>query len=208
MTPHGSTIVREVISSTSSGADVMSALPGLVGQLLDEEAWREFSVPGIAKPVRHSTFTEFVCADPPRGLGNRSSQLVALCGTDEDLASRVRRLLYAEIPVAMQHGDGPGRGHTEKRDGTATSFSANTAEKVVARLKRDDPGLAERVVRGDVTPNAAAREKGWRKPRIVLSTPERVAASLRKWMPADSLMRLARLLLDEAAEPPPEPSDD
>jgi hypothetical protein len=79
---------------------------------------------------------------------------------------------------------------------------------VVARLKRDDPALAERVVCGEVTPNAAAREKGWRKPRIVLSTPERVAASLRKWMPADSLMRLARLLLDEAAEPPPEPSDD
>ena len=35
--------------------------------------------------------------------------------------------------------------------------------------------MAERVVRGEVTPNAAALEKGWRKPRIVVTSPESVA---------------------------------
>jgi len=55
---------------------------------------------------------------------------------------------------------------------------SETVERTIRRLKRDDPDLAKQVIAGEVTANAAAREKGWRKPRIVLSTPERVATSL------------------------------
>jgi hypothetical protein len=189
---HGSTIIREVISSTSSGADVMSALPGLVHQMLDEEAWREFAIPG-GKVVQHGSFGAFVKADPPNGLGGRRHQLVALCGTDTDLANRVRLLLMQEITAALpaDHA-GPGRGKT-LRD---TKGFEDTADRVVARLRRDDPELAEKVVRGEVTPNAAAREKGWRKPRIILSTPERVADSIRKHMPPEARRRLAQLLID------------
>ena len=185
------TVVREVISSTASGDQVMSALPGLVRRLIDEQAWREFPAPGLSDVVRHERFSEFISDSPPRGLGGRDSQLLALCGKDQQLADEVRRLLYEEIPAAAPviHA-GPGRGKTLR----ATKGFEDTADRVVARLKRDDPDLAAKVVRGEVTPNAAAREKGWRKPRIILSTPERVAASLRKWMPREALARLAELL--------------
>lgn len=213
MTAHGSTIVREVISSTSSGADVMSALPGLVRQLLDDEAWREFTIPG-GQVIRHKSFGAFAQAEPPKGLGGRKNQLIALCGTDEEMAARVRSLLLEEVPKAGRHGNGPGRGHHEKRVYDTNSFPSPTArpdsaEHVIARLKRDDPELAEKVVRGEVTPNAAAHEKGWRKPRIVLSTPERIATSLRKWMPRESLKRLAELLAqDETHTGQPEAATD
>lgn len=33
-------------------------------------------------------------------------------------------------------------------------------------MKRDDPDMAERVLDGELNPNAAARSKGWTKPRI------------------------------------------
>lgn len=66
----------------------------------------------------------------------------------------------------------------------------DTADKVTARLKRDDPKLAQRVVNGEITPNAAARAKGWRKPRIVLSAPASVAKALRKHMEPDDLAEL------------------
>jgi hypothetical protein len=190
---HGSTIVREVISSTSSGADVMSALPGLVRQLLDEEAWREFTIPG-GQTVQHSTFGGFVQAAPPKGLGGRRSQLAALCGTDDELAVRVRALLLSEIPGEVPNGGDRRSDQFQIRD---TKLKTDTSERVVARLKRDDPALAGKVTRGEVTPNAAAREKGWRKPRIVLSTPERIAGSLRKHMPRESLLRLVELLTKE-----------
>lgn len=70
----------------------------------------------------------------------------------------------------------------------------DTCERVVARLKRDDPALADRVVRGDITPNAAARAKGWRKPRIVVSTPESVARALLTHMPPGDIAVLITLL--------------
>lgn len=85
-------VVREVISATNSGAQVMSGLPGMVRRLLDEDAWREFPAPG-GKLVRHATFTEFLEASPPYGLGGKRSQLHALCGADPDVIDRIGRML-------------------------------------------------------------------------------------------------------------------
>lgn len=187
------TVVREVISSTTSGADLMSALPGLVRRLRDEDAWREFVGPD-GKVVRHETFAEFVSGAPPKGLGGRSSQLIALCGTDEELAQWVRSQLLASVPEALPVGT---PGHGTKESGTHNTSATRDNAAIVARLKRDDPELAEQVVRGETTANAAARAKGWRKPRIVVSSPERTAQSLRKHMNPDALARLARLLTED-----------
>jgi hypothetical protein len=57
--------------------------------------------------------------------------------------------------------------------------------------------MAHRVVSGEISAYAAAREKGWRKPRIVVSSPERVADSLRKHMSTDDLARLVALLIQD-----------
>ena len=67
---------------------------------------------------------------------------------------------------------------------------------MVARLKRDDPDLAERVVSGEMSAYAAARSKGWKPPRIQVTTPERIAAHLRKHMTHPQLAELSRLLAD------------
>jgi hypothetical protein len=105
----------------------------------------------------------------------------------------VRALLLEEIPVAPAavHA-GPGRGL--KTDCATTGLKPDRAETVVSRLKRDDPGMAEQVIRGDLTPNAAALAKGWRKPRIVVSSPAAVAAALRKYMTEQQLAELRELL--------------
>ena len=163
-------------------------------------------------------FREFV-NDRTAGLGYDPDQLpkvLALQHPHEsvpDVAYRmatmreqVRTLLLAEIPAVLPLG------RPTKENMSATHVvrqDSHTSSAITARLKRDDPDLAEKVVRGEVTPNAAAREKGWRKPRIVLSTPERVAASLRKWMPRESLKRLAELLTqDEPHTEQPEAATD
>jgi len=107
-----------------------------------------------------------------------------------DLAQRLYRGDIKESRTA-------GRPPINERGTFISVGRPDSAEKVVARLKRDDPELAERVVSGEVTPNAAAREKGWRKPRIILSSPERIAASLRRYMPREAILRLAELLTKE-----------
>jgi hypothetical protein len=110
----------------------------------------------------------------------------------------VARLIADDVPAAREH-----RGQTvaesNNRDGVTNSVTtrSNHAEYVVSRLKRDDPALAERVVNGEITANAAAREKGWRKPRVVLTSPESIATALRKHLGPDDIARLIKLLLDE-----------
>lgn len=183
------TVVREVISSTAAGADVMSALPGLIERLLDEEAWRDFDAPSPIGHVTHTSFREFVQAKPAAGLGSRLGQLKALCGDRDDLAERVQRLFDEGTAPAAS------RGRPEKERGTFNSVGqSDTRDKVIARLKRDAPDLADRVVRGELTANAAARQAGIRKPRIVLTSPQSIARSLRQHLDGNAIAELIELL--------------
>ena len=189
-------LVREVISSTESGASVMSALPDLVRQLVEEEAWREFTAPSPVGVVRHDTFGEFIRDHPPRGLDSRVDQMLALCGSDDDLIAKVRGLIYAEIPAASANGGD--RRSKEYQNKGLILIPGPTAERTVARLKRDDPVLAEKVINGEVSPYRAQQEKGWRPPRIYVSSPDRVARSLLKYMSADDIAKLIAALVGAA----------
>jgi hypothetical protein len=65
--------------------------------------------------------------------------------------------------------DKPGRPRNDERNaGNHQHYSRaehNTVRHIEDRLRREDPDLAERVERGELTAHAAAVEKGWRKPR-------------------------------------------
>ena len=68
------------------------------------------------------------------------------------------------------------------------------ADGILARLKRDDPDMAQQVVNGELSANAAARIKGWRKPRILVTSPTSVAHRLREHFTADELADLIKEL--------------
>lgn len=169
------------VAAHSDGASPKS-FAVLLKKVLAERAWDKEGF---------GTFRAFMEAPEPVGLGMTDSKLLDAARL-ADIEPVARRLLMEEVSAAVP----PGRPEKE-RDTFISSGRPDTAQKVVARLKRDDPELAEKVVRGEISPNAAAREKGWRKPRIVLSSPERIAGSLRKHMPRESLLRLAELLTKE-----------
>ena len=207
------------------GASPAGALE-LLAAIVEDRTWER--VTDKAGRSFKGRFREFV-NDRTAGLGYDPDQLPKVLAIQHphesvpDVAYRmasmrgkVVTLLLAEIPETLPVGT-PGLSAVDAgqdlnvRDThikPLTSRNADTSRRVVARLKRDDPELAEKVVNGEVTPNAAAREMGWRKPRIVLSTPERVAASLRKWMPRESLKRLAELLTQEPDTEQPEAATD
>lgn len=163
----------------------------MLRRVTEERAWEQ---EGFA------TFRAYVKADEPYGLGMTEEKLLNAARL-ADVESLARHLLYEETDPDRPRGRP--RSGEEKRGGTPFNNDHNTAEQFVARLKRDaerDPVAAEwaaKVISGDAKPNEAAREMGWRKPRIVLSTPERIATSLRRHLPRESLLRLAELLTKE-----------
>lgn len=189
------------------GASPAGALE-LLAAIVEDRTWER--VTDKAGRSFKGRFRDFV-NDRTAGLGYDPDQLPKVLElrhpheSRPDVADRmttmrkeVTKLLLSEIPPALAWE----RPTAERNKDGATNYTpqrdqANTATHITARLKRDDPELAEKVVSGEITPNAAAREKGWRKPRIVLSTPERIAGSLRKYMPREALVRLAELLTKE-----------
>jgi hypothetical protein len=68
-----------------------------------------------------------------------------------------------ELMAHDEAGKRGGRGKKAIRN--REGLSSDTVEYIKARLRRDDPALAARVERGELTANAAAVAKGWRKKR-------------------------------------------
>jgi DNA-binding transcriptional MerR regulator len=190
------------------GASPSGALE-LLAAIVEDRTWeRVTDAHGRAFAGR---FTEFVEAKSPFGLGYPVAQLKRLLELRHpheeqgvtrvaeqmaEMRRQVRQLLGEAINQAPpQRHAGPGRGN--KTDCDTNGFLPDRVEHVVARLKRDAPELADRVVTGKISANAAAREMGWRHPRVVVSTPQRVAASLRKHMTPDQIAELVELLSED-----------
>jgi hypothetical protein len=108
------------------------------------------------------------------------------------LRERIKRLLPGE--AGDRSGPAPGvvgNTHNPPRD--------NTAARIIRRLNRDRPDLAQAVAEGRTTANAAAIEMGWRKRRVAIPVddPERAAATLIHAMKPDDAYRLGALLRGE-----------
>jgi hypothetical protein len=160
-----------------------------------DEQWRQAEQ--VLDDLKGARAWEKIPPDQP--YGSLDALMKAEVGVPaRSVAARIRdaRERYGSIqtptaPVGRPHNDSatiimPERGAT--------------TDNLVARLKRDDPGLAERVIRGEITPHAAARAKGWRHPRIIISTPERTAANLRKHLTVEQCAELAWLLTHETSD--------
>jgi hypothetical protein len=167
--------------------------------VIEERLWETLS--GI------DSFREFCDAPFPPGLGVGADRIVTLVETlrhpQEDVAqidgrmawlrTEVGRLIRDEVVPAGAHGSNQHRGVGNTK---SSSRGANDATYVMARLKRDDPQLAQRVVEGHLSPNAAAVQAGIRPQRIsvCIDDMEKAAAALRRRLSDDQRRALAKLL--------------
>lgn len=164
----------------------------LIGDVMETGAWREFTDP-LGFTHSHESFRSFIETRRWKGLGSSKDALVAWVGqSDESIARDIERVWRDEVPVARRNGE-VGNGRSSFR-GTKATGGTDTADSILARLKRDNPDLAERVIRGELSANAAARIMGWRKPRVLLTSPESVARKLREFFTEEELNELKELL--------------
>lgn len=159
-----------------------------------EQTWRQADeVVGELKGVH----AEKILPSPDRPYGSFDKLCKELLGMRaQEVAKRIDR---EKIKALGPHG-GDRRSNQLQVGGAANlKVGANTADYVTARLKREDPELAGRVISGEISADAAARQKGWRREprpriRVRLDSAESAALTLRKHMPRETRMRLAELL--------------
>jgi hypothetical protein len=114
------------------------------------------------------------------------------------LRDTVRQLLDAEIEPAPRQGR-----PKEEEKGSITTFLDDDrgATYALQRLKRDRPDIADKVVRGELSANAAAIEAGFRPRKVSINMEDAhsAARSLLRHMDAETLNELVHLLAQELA---------
>ena len=145
--------VSALCESARSGGQSYKTLLKSLDVVLDNELWREFVMP----PERVYTFARF--DEFLKFAGFPPDELLAVLrahGRDE-LAARVRSELGGEL---AEHG---GDRKTDQYQGSgATLIEGRDATYLVSRLKRDEPELAQQVLTGKISANAAAVQAGIR----------------------------------------------
>lgn len=145
--------VSALCESARSGGQSYKTLLKSLDVVLDNELWREFVMP----PARVRTFAKF--DEFLEFAGFPPDELLAVLrahGRDE-LAARVR----SELGGELADNGGDRRGEQFQISDTKLKRIPD-ATYLVSRLKRDEPELAEQVLTGKISANAAAVQAGIR----------------------------------------------
>jgi len=147
--------VSNLQMALDEGEHGLSAVPGHIRKIIEEEMWQDRIVQATGERARYDDFTEFVADSPPDGLGTDVDMLKRMCEEDDEAL----RLLREEVT------DDPGRpekGAKKSDNVTSKDSRGNRKDYTLDRLAREDAELYERVVEGEMSANQAAIEAGFR----------------------------------------------
>ena len=172
-----STLAR-ALAEGQSLADV----PGLMKNIIKSDMWRDRIVRQTGQQATFKRFRDFVEAYPPEGLRTTISMLIQICNTYGDMEAVA---MIAQVEAGERGGNNNPEGknqyvdkqvkvdiinfdHEDKvtGDGTSTTYT-------MRRLEKDAPELHKAVVSGELSPNAAALQAGFRRRKFQMpDTPE------------------------------------
>jgi hypothetical protein len=152
---HGE-MVRDLGRAVVEGPRGLRGVQNLIVAVVREEAWRDFVVPGTGEHFTYGPdeFARFITAHPFAGLGADLATVRALCEGDVE----AERAIDGATQPLNKNGTNQHAG-----DRNPIPSTGRGRDYDIARLKRDAPELAEMVINGELSANAAAIEAGFRK---------------------------------------------
>lgn len=124
--------------------------------------WQCFIVPDSGEEWRPDSFLSFVTDNPPRGLGTTIGKLEVW--VKAEMPELLPILKDSKIPGLAGHGGERGVG--QGVNNTLVDRGTSNPDYILARLKRDDPEMAQKILDGELTANEAAIKAGIRKKYI------------------------------------------
>lgn len=182
-------ILQDAQACLSGGIGAMETLPTIIKRIIRDGVWRELA---DKQGDPFHSFQAFVEYKLWWGLETRYERLIAFCKDDAEC----HQLLLAEMPGAMTQQEAGLQKGKEAQDNVRSY--GNSASHTLKRLKRDNPELADSVIRGELSANAAAIQAGFRRPTLTIpNDPERSAESIlrHKDFGADFATKLATILI-------------
>jgi len=164
-------------------------VPMYVRQILEERIW---ATQRNMNGELFGSFQEFVEHRLWEGLNTKIEDLIIFCRKDKEVVELIRREVPEIAAAGGKREAGQGDNVTLPREDRG-----NNPIYALRRLKRDRPDLAEKVVTGEVSANAAAIEAGFRKKTIAIPNDENAAAEflIKKWGAARAVWLADRIKL-------------
>jgi hypothetical protein len=169
--------VHQAVSA--SAGDLVPAL----AEIIEDGAWREFVHP-MDGLKQYDKFAEF-CSDTLR-ITAEAVEVMLDRSSLKSTAAKVRKMLREDIPASRRVG----RPALDNVDITNITSVANSPDYAIARLKRDNPDLAQQVVDGELSAHAAAILAGIKRRRaqILVDNADDAIRGLLKFFTAAQLI--------------------
>jgi len=195
-------MIPTLARSISEHKSNTSVVPDLINMLFEKYPdgtikYKHFIIPHTGEEVRHETLDDFLAAHIPHGLQCTREDLRKWADYVPDrIKEEVRSELAGEL---NQHGGDrvseQGVNNTLKNQGMTRSTSGQNY--IIARLKRDNPEMAQKVLSGELTAHQASIKAGIRKEYIqVQRNPIKIVEKLRKALTDDELQEVRMLLCE------------
>jgi hypothetical protein len=187
-------VSKNMHNTKRGNASVPNQLALLLSELPDNEEgqkyrWECFILP-TGEEVRPKSFRHFITGYTPQGLGASVEQVeLWIKESLPDLMPIFRDSLAGTL---AEHGEiGNGRSRVSNTKSTIPDATYTTA-----RLKRDNPALAAKVINGELSPHAAAVQAGIRKPykSFPVGDTKKFAAKMKREFSEAELQQIIKLL--------------
>jgi hypothetical protein len=167
------------------GARLFDLLPVQLRNVLENKLWLQCT---DKNRKLFTSFEAFVVHRLPQGLESTIADLEGYCHKKQH--ADVREMIRREAPAAQEHG-GTGANRYRHNNVMSVEKQGNSPAYALRRLKRDRPDLAELVISGKLTTNAAAIKAGFRARTISvpIDTPEHALKPLIKIFGASTLAK-------------------
>ena len=156
-------LVESLWRIVNGASQDLETLPGTVQRIIETEAWRDREYRG--KRFHHDRFVDFITTKPLAGCGWPLEKVEALIKDEPETLA-----MWREATTGKPGGDRQSDEVKSIHDNIINGSVQGTSKAyTLDRLKRERPDLYKRVVAGELSANAAAKEAGWRKEQSPLS---------------------------------------
>jgi hypothetical protein len=168
---------KEIQKVHQAAALSINELVPALCRVIDSEAWREFVHPmrGVQRYETFGAFCTEVINIRPEAIEAMLAKAYA-----KDEAEKVRKMIREDIAPMRESRRPTNEEQAHKGDNITLTGRGTDPSYVIARLKRDDPDLAQEVVEGRMSAHAAAVKAGIKKPTatVPVDSPENAIRAL------------------------------
>jgi hypothetical protein len=192
-------VISSMRVALRDGKTGLDGVPALIKRVIHEDMWQSFAVAETGQVVQYARFDDFAKTQPLEGLGVDVETLKRLCREDMEALDLIDRVTVggqgARIDLITKTPDDTLHNNIMKCEHETQGTSRQYA---LRKLRKDAPELHAKVIAGDISPNAAMIEAGFRRKMVSIPTsdPTGAANAIIRNFNYDDLTTLINLLVE------------